>query len=340
MLYLLWVSACVAAFRSQLRGGPGDQAKVGLIFDSRAALHSGAAPARSGEPGPRILEPGSSKVWYVHIAKSGGMSARQDLPKHLRPVAENAQSDSAHPEFVATERCWPALSPDWDVITIFRNPIAHVRSQWNHCHHDLDHFFAPKDLPETMTSWLRYWVNVGDEPLVRGKEEGEKRPELLGFHCYIPWNLQSRMLSCTGSNRPHDDDLVKLDAWGRYAVNETKALQHVNDLAVAGITEYYHETMCLIHAKYRRTLPKECDCAGAAWKAFPMAHVDHKSGNYREEGQLSGEDLGLIRKLTRADRKVYRAALTRFVDDIRAVEENFGMKILCSNPLEDLAKNF
>ena len=38
--------------------------------------------------------------------------------------------------------------------------------------------------------------------------------------------------------------------------------------------------------------------------------------------------------------KVYRAALTRFVDDIRAVEENFGMKILCSNPLEDLAKNF
>ena len=48
-----------------------DRTKVGLIFDSRAALHSGAAPARSGEPGPRILEPGSSKVWYVHIAKSG-----------------------------------------------------------------------------------------------------------------------------------------------------------------------------------------------------------------------------------------------------------------------------
>ena len=40
------------------------------------------------------------------------------------------------------------------------------------------------------------------------------------------------------------------------------------------------------------------------YEAFPMAHVDHKSGNYREEGQLSGEDLGLIRKLTRADRKV------------------------------------
>ena len=46
------------------------------------------------------------------------------------------------------------------------------------------------------------------------------------------------------------------------------------------------------------------------YEAFPMAHVDHKSGNYREEGQLSAEDLGLIRKLTRADRKVGWLKLT------------------------------
>ena len=32
--------------------------------------------------------------------------------------------------------------------------------------------------------------------------------------------------------------------------------------------------------------------------------------------------------------EVYRAALERFVEDVRAVEETFGTKILCSDPLD------
>merc|ERR1719375_1458290 len=98
MWLALAAASSVAAFRSELLRQP-DHSKAGLRFESRANLRSGAATEEPiegpDEPGARILEPGSSKVWYIHIAKSGGMSARQDLPNHLRPLAGAARSGTS-----------------------------------------------------------------------------------------------------------------------------------------------------------------------------------------------------------------------------------------------------
>jgi len=256
-------------------------------------------------------------AYFLHIAKTAGKSARVDLLSAVRPV-------QAH------ECCWPQKTDGLDVITFMRDPVAHVYSQWNHCQKNLDSWFNPKGLPESFEGWLEYWANAGDEP---GDSEH-------GFGCYLPINLQARALSCKAwpfkacpKATPALDTDVK--TFPKFGVDNETALRHVSDdspggAALVGLTEYYQESLCLLHAKYRKRLPPYCDCRDEkAWAAFPGHHFTHSSEVAHDRVKLSAREVKLVHQLTDLDRRLYSVAQARFWAEVARVEEQFGTRISC-----------
>jgi len=282
-----------------------------------------------GDPQQRQREASGSewfkRVFFFHLAKTAGSSALADLPRHL--------SMTTH--LSSYECCWPSFSePDalepTAVITFIREPKAHVYSQWNHCRKNLDNWFNPRGLPATFSQWLRYWNRVGDHPTVHEH----------GFHCYVPINLQARALSCHAKGCPlvtHAlDEAVLHDTSGKLAVDEdlaTRRLQH--SVRFVGLTEFYQESMCLLHAISRDSLPDYCHCEDhEAWAKFPHANLDH-GGVVSKTHVLSKEDADMIRKLTQADARLYEVAMGRFMEAVDLVEGRFGKRVFCRSPARD-----
>lgn len=254
----------------------------------------------------------------MHIAKTSGVSAATDLPRHIGKGAV----------FGSSECCWPAEGQGWEVVTFVREPFSHVYSQWHHCDKNLDNWFKPEGMPSSFAEWLEYWARAGDKP---GSAD-------IGFHCYIPINLQARVLSCTGTRCPYAtsafDRNVKNDTSGEFAVDAELALQRIVDASVGatnvGLTEYYRESMCLVHVRHNGSFPPYCNCEDEkAWSAFPMTYVTHGSGHHHVT--LSQHEVDLVNRLTEVDQRIYRAAHARFMAELADVEKRFGKKILCKN---------
>lgn len=286
------------------------------------------APGQRQTAGPDAAivtgaDPPKKKVFFMHIAKTAGISVLKDLHLHV----PNGTSIGT------SECCWPAprAARGMSVVTFMREPLAHVYSQWNMCNHNLDNSFKPEGLPNSFEAWLEYWARAGDGP---GGDD-------TGFHCYIPINLQARVLSCTAAadkcpiTTSALDRMVKTDASGELAVTERVALQRVEHesggAAFVGLTEFYHESMCLIHVRYNGSFPPYCDCEDPeAWSEFPMTYYTHGSKGTRNV-TLSQHEVDLVRKLTDVDLRIYRAAYARFMAELAEVEKRFGKKILCQS---------
>lgn len=279
-----------------------------------------------GDPQQRQLEESGSewfkKVFFFHLAKTAGASAMVDLPQHL----------SMTTQLSSYECCWPSFTgPDaWDptaVITFIREPLAHVYSQWNHCRKNLNHWFNPRGLPANFSQWLRYWNKVGDHPTVREH----------GFHCYVPINLQARALSCRARSCPRVthalDEAVLGDTSGELAVHEDLATRRLqNSVRFVGITEFYQESMCILHAMSKNSLPYYCNCEDReAWGRFPHADRDH-GGRVPKTHTLSKADADMIRKLTKVDARLYEVAMGRFMEAVQSVEGRFGKRVFCRGP--------
>lgn len=301
-------------------------ALTGVALGRALRAHNGTS---SGDPQQQQREASGSewhrKVFFLHLAKTAGGSALRDLPRHLGMTTQ----------FSSYECCWPRFSglDAWEppaVITFMREPKAHVYSQWNHCRKNLDNWFNPRGLPANFSQWLRYWSKVGDHPTAHAH----------GFHCYIPVNLQARALSCRATSCPlvtHAvDEAVLSDKNGELAVQEdlaTRRLQHV--VRFVGLTEFYQESMCLLHAMSRNSLPPYCNCEDReAWGRFPHASLDH-GGGARSTHTLSRAEADMVEKLTRVDARLYQVAMGRFMEAVHEVEGRFGRRVFCQDRARD-----
>mmetsp|Transcript_83194 Transcript_83194/g.217243 ORF Transcript_83194/g.217243 Transcript_83194/m.217243 type:complete len:327 (-) Transcript_83194:95-1075(-) len=265
------------------------------------------------------------KIYFLHLAKTAGGSALLDLPRHL----------SMTTQLNSYECCWPRFSglDAWEppaVITFMREPKAHVYSQWNHCRKNLDHWFNPRGLPANFSQWLRYWSKVGDHPTAHER----------GFHCYIPINLQARALSCRATVCPlvtHAvDEAVLHDRSGELAVHEDLATRRLQSVVrFVGLTEFYQESMCLLHAMSKNSFPSYCNCEDhEAWGKFPHASLDHGGGT-KTTHTLSKADAELVENLTRVDARLYQVAMGRFMEAVHEVEGRFGKKVFCRDRARD-----
>merc|ERR550532_3738391 len=104
------------------------------------------------------------------------------------------------------------------------------------------------------------------------------------------------------------------------STNLTLAIENLRQSWFTGILEEYQVSVCLLEAKASKAVPKYCDCTNEkAWEKFPGTKSN--TWKHKQQAPLTPEDLEIVNELTADDRQLYREALKKFVDDVRAAEK-------------------
>jgi len=255
-----------------------------------------------------VVKPSGQETAYfnMHIPKTAGCSLSVDAPK----VLANGTG------YWSLETCFggelPQISGRRALMAVFREPVAHVYSQYLECKHDpwFQGRIAEEDRHnlENVTTWLQHFQ--GDE---RFKD----------FGCFNPYNMQTRALTCVGnSHHLMSDQVLHMDA----------AMRSFDELSFVGLVEHYQATLCLLHARShdrRARLPAFCDCGNrTAWSSFRGRRESHGVPPHSPD-DLSREDRGMIDSLTQLDQQVYERAKRRFMQEVRAVERAKRVRLVC-----------
>merc|ERR1711879_750150 len=105
-------------------------------------------------------------------------------------------------------------------------------------------------------------------------------------------------------------------------------------LFFVGVTEYYHESMCVLHDKIRpeNTLPEWCNCKDPkAWSTFTSHHDPPGKVRPHSLEDLSETDLKIISQLTDKDKVLYGESLRRLSRELHDLERRRNTTILCAN---------
>ena len=274
----------------------------------------------------------------VHVPKTAGSSLRksllEDLGVHIAMYGGHVVTKHETVRH-GDENCLSETPKENFRVSLFRSPRRHVLSQYLECRLGFFKLLCatPKLSPEQregcrsfprhssvhadFSVWLRGFV---DNPLHGG------------FGCYSPLNMQARGMTCCKTCDNRNSHFVRSQP--NPPVDE--AIAAMRQLNVAGITEHYAVTMCLIAYKLGRALRPECFCnqtVGARRhsrasltlpheklrSARPNTHVDVDEGNVS----------AVIDNVTAVDRTLYTAALARFRSDVREMEASIGRTVLC-----------
>eukprot|EP00747_Dinoflagellata_sp_TGD_P078062 gnl/TRDRNA2_/TRDRNA2_159881_c0_seq3.p1 gnl/TRDRNA2_/TRDRNA2_159881_c0~~gnl/TRDRNA2_/TRDRNA2_159881_c0_seq3.p1 ORF type:complete len:364 (-),score=43.19 gnl/TRDRNA2_/TRDRNA2_159881_c0_seq3:20-1111(-) len=283
-----------------------------------------------------------SFVYFFKIPKTAGSSFAKDI------------ADMIHPVFVyPEENCW--AWPDHFVIdprlqrmrvTMLRNPRAHVLSQYMHCVSSPNNLRRYGKRMPNFGAWLAQWVHlyinaetstwnftssdgtVPDEAITPSHLQ-DRVPNYKGypFQCYMPFNLQTQRLLC--DNNPH--------FYKRFP-SAHEAIANMADTDFVGIQEAYQESVCLLHARLHRSLPRYCDCTNStSWREFVPYRELHGVPAYPGVQSYHEEIIKLVDLLTEGDRVLYATAVERFMTELAGAEKHFGVKVLCQSTLEKLS---
>lgn len=292
----------------------------------------------------------ASKCRFIHVPKTGGSSLAEEL-KHLGYSVYSG------------EKCY------WDdpgnarngsnALTFLRAPRAHVLSQYMECAYS--HFgrkhteafarLAPGFAPfpngsDGFAAWLDHfadaawtWDGGGD------------------WDCYNPSNMMARALTC-GDGAPAAAVGARRrlggDEWTRDSLGASRSnVHHVRrrgvgpspDLALAvatlgrfdmvGLTELYHESLCLLRFRLEGALPDGCDCASA--EAAEHAHDDKGVPRHSLDDFADGV-LGVVDALTAVDAALYVRGLDRVLRDLADLERCARRTVVCPARWADLAR--
>jgi hypothetical protein len=128
----------------------------------------------------------------------------------------------------------------------------------------------------------------------------------VDYKCIDPRNLQTRHMSCVSQKNPT----------ANHALSEAPKLDlALNNLYKAnwiGITEFYHESMCLLSLRRQHLMPEGCECNNT--KTVQHVHIDHdvKKSNLTYSPTI----LRQANKLIRLDQILYSVAVERFIKDL------------------------
>lgn len=185
-------------------------------------------------------------------------------------------------------------------------------------------------MSEIFQGWLQAWVDLLDAGHATGfLPQSGTRPdgstELVSFpsgpdvNCYSPVNLQTQRFQCT--DRDVHPEPLSLDL----------AIENMQSLWVLGLQEEYATSMCLLHARALGELPPGCSCDSRDQLVLTMGNANDPTAR----PVISDEVRALLDRLTSQDTALYEAAVTRFHEDVAAVEAEFGVSILCSDDDDD-----
>eukprot|EP00512_Aurantiochytrium_limacinum_P002663 CAMPEP_0171497628 /NCGR_PEP_ID=MMETSP0958-20121227/7382_1 /TAXON_ID=87120 /ORGANISM="Aurantiochytrium limacinum, Strain ATCCMYA-1381" /LENGTH=531 /DNA_ID=CAMNT_0012031901 /DNA_START=261 /DNA_END=1853 /DNA_ORIENTATION=- len=159
-----------------------------------------------------------------------------------------------------------------------------------------------------LDKWLDYFSN-------------HWRPGKGYFGCYHPKSMQTRAFLCRG-------------VWDRlHSIYETKLLQPDTSLAISrmqnmwfvGISEYFHESMCMWEFQYHHKLPDYCICDSGVERPKVTSQTHGVTPH-----SLSDVSLSQMRKIDSfifEDAQLYIAGLEEFKARVRYVEHITGHKM-------------
>jgi len=267
-------------------------------------------------------------VFHLHISKVAGCSLVQDLTDML---GNRSKIYSDEVCFNASVDPRTGTSYFKDQVTMVRHPRDHVLSMYQFCKQGTEPGFtahlerrilmgmAPRRLPDTFSQWVDEWHESprwGDYNIYEDEEM-----------CYCPYNMQASRLSCL----EHKDEVPCYPT-----VDMDMALANLNALTMLGVTEAYHESICLFHGHLLGSLPEHCNCQSPAWDSYHETKDTHGEKAYDGIESRPSEVLQKVDDMTQYDQVLYKAAVKRFFNDIQDMEHRFGTKILCEKQRQTL----
>jgi len=250
------------------------------------------------------VKPGNmTSLGIMHIPKTAGTSFTLDAPRYL-PSGAGLYSMEA--SLHGLEK----VVGIGQIVTFVRHPTGHVYSQFLELADDDKwgkEILKDRSKVKDVTTWLEQFF----------LSENIETNDPGGYH---PFNMQARSFTNTGNDNHH-----------YHIVDTEQAISNMKKIKFVGITEYYHESMCLFFDKVQpaAAMPKWCDCKSPEWSQFTCTHESH---NVRKHSlkDLSERDLGMIAKLTQKDEALYKESLNRFFHEIDEFENRKQMKLSCA----------
>ena len=289
---------------------------------------------------------------FIHIAKTGGTYARQQLNVDVRGnrilkagggiVCDQGVSPVTNyqnwPEFFQrrnsnskvkcnmymTESHYSPV-PD-HVYTIVRDPMEHVVSQYFHCRESKTHGRHHGHLmPNTLDDWLVDWVDVRRQARsMNGKEDEGATPAYINvvgaYKCYNPINMQSRMLGYD----PSDGIDPRTDLARRFDF--------------VGLTSQMGISLCIIFLSWYGVVLERCKCPPNGSKNISddkggakIAHVgrrhSHNVTNHGATHNHTAMQVQAIKELADDDMELYRAAESLFWEKVGEVEREHAIQL-------------
>jgi len=257
---------------------------------------------------------GMKSLGLLHIPKTAGTSFTLDAPR-LLPSGMGLFSAEASLGWMEK------VTGVDEIVTFVRHPTGHVYSQFLELADDAWGKSVLKDRSKvvSVTHWLEQFFD-GDSI---------KTDDFGGYH---PFNMLAR--SFINSER----EPSQYDNHHYHTVDTKEAISIMKKVKFVGITEYYHESMCLFFDKVQpaEAMPDWCDCKSPEWSQF-SAHMTKKTTTDKSHGvrlhslkDLSERDLEMIVKLTEKDEVLYKESLNRFFHEIDELENRKQANLSCA----------
>ena len=279
-------------------------------------------------------------VRFIHVPKTGGDTFRFTAANMGVPV-------------FGQERCYVYMHEEGAVnAVLFRDPRAHVMSQFAHC------FQNPYAIEALRPAWG--FPRGGSEGTVwqrwhRGFDTwlehfSSWRKGVNGaFNCFNPINMQSRYLTCgkrvrqdrevdTGAERMGTPEKPGKAFYFQSAhfigvedmpePDLTQLKSRLDSMEMVGVTELMKESLCLLQYKSRGAVSRACECGTKV--DLPWQNEGHGVTHPGLE-TLKIETMNHLYNITRVDRLLYRMAAQRFQVDVKAAEKKMGKKFMCGD---------
>lgn len=202
-------------------------------------------------------------------------------------------------------------------LVMFRSPREHFKSQYNECRNDKWGVRTTNGtaFPRNQTALKDFiiWVKHFQQPTTDF------------YNCYHPTNMQSRYLACN----THNAHKVQVDM---LVPNKTVVRNNLKLLSFIGLTDFFPESVCLLHYKLNGTMPDNCFCESQSMLKVPHV-VHHKTGDNVAVKDLNSTFLKIVDELTSMDQWLFVAALRIFFQQIRSIEHVLKARVICPQRL-------